>query len=124
MPISTPSWHDSLRLTGVTSTAVVATSLLIGALIITIIVFCPRRGIIVVGEGGWGRVNYRRSIHIFGAGSLLLVYLLFIGVAKDDDLAVTGWPQDSTVELTKGSLGKLKVMRSSSDEILLIRRWR
>jgi hypothetical protein len=50
------------------------------------------------------------------------MHLLFVGVAEDDDLAVVVQPQDNTIEFVKEPLGKLKVMRSSSDEILPIRR--
>jgi hypothetical protein len=81
--------------------------------------FCSARGI--VGEGGWGRVDYSRSNRIIGADSVLLMHLLFIGAAEDNDLLT---PQDSVVEFVKEPLSKLKVARSSSDEILLIWRWR
>jgi hypothetical protein len=43
-------------------------------------------------------------------------------VTEDDDLVVARWPQDSSVELANESLGELKVMRGTSDEILLIQR--
>jgi hypothetical protein len=52
MLASAPSWRGSLRLTDVTSVAVITTNLLIGGLTITIIMFCLRRGIIGVGGGG------------------------------------------------------------------------
>jgi hypothetical protein len=48
------------------------------------------------------------------------MHLLFIGVAEDDDLAITERPQGSVVELTKESLGELKVAIGSSNDILLI----
>jgi hypothetical protein len=47
-----PYWRGSLRLIGVISTTVLTASLLIGPLIITIIIICPRRSIDVVGGGG------------------------------------------------------------------------
>jgi hypothetical protein len=59
---------------------------MIGTLIITIIVFCHRRGTVGVDGGGCGRVDCSRSSRIFDGGSLLLAHLLLIGVAEDDDL--------------------------------------
>jgi hypothetical protein len=44
--------RGGLRLISATSTVVVAASLLIGPLIITIIVFCPCRTIVDVNGGG------------------------------------------------------------------------
>jgi hypothetical protein len=48
----------------------------------------------------------------------------FIGVAEDDDLAITGRPKDVTVEVAKESSGELLISRDISDEISLIRRRR
>jgi hypothetical protein len=45
---------------------------------------------------------------------------LFIRVAEDDHLAVTGWPEDVTVEVTKKSSDKLCIPRGIRDETFLI----
>jgi hypothetical protein len=45
MPDSAPYWRGNLRLTGIISAAVPTAGLLIGSLIITIIIFYPRRSI-------------------------------------------------------------------------------
>jgi hypothetical protein len=103
MPASARSWRGSLRLTDITSAVVVTFSLLIRASS-SLLSFSPRRGIIDVGGGGWGRVDCSTSSHIFDIGSLLLAHLLYVGVTEDDDLAVAGRPQDRAVELAKESL--------------------
>jgi hypothetical protein len=65
-------------------------------------------------------VGYSRSSHIFTVGRLLVCFLFFfVGVAKDDDLAVAGWPQEIAVELTEETLGKLKVISGIMDGIFL-----
>jgi hypothetical protein len=112
-----------LKRTVTTSIAIAANGLLIGHLIIIIIIFCPLRGIIDSGGGSWRWVDSNRSSREFGADCLLIrCLLLFIGVIKDDDLAVTRQPEDVAVEVTKKFPGKLRVVRSVSDEVFLIRR--
>jgi hypothetical protein len=112
-----------LRRTIATSIAVAAIGLLIGPLVITIIVFCPLRGIIDSGGGSCRWVDSSRSSHEFGANRLLIRRLLFfIKVVKDDDLAVTKRPEDVVVEIAKKFSDKLRVTRSVSDEVFLIRR--
>jgi hypothetical protein len=106
-----------------TSIAVVATGLLIGPLIITIIIFHPLRSIVSNGGGSWHRVDNNRSSRKFGASHLLIWRILFfIGVIDDDDLVVTRRLENVAVEVTKKFPSELRVMRSVNDEVFLIRR--
>jgi hypothetical protein len=115
--------RGGLRRTVATYIAVATTGLQIVPMIITIIIFCPLRGIIDSGEGSWRRVDSNRSSHEFGAGRLHIQYLLFfIGVIEVDDLAVTRQPEDVVVEVAKKFSSKLRVVRSVNDEVFLIRR--
>jgi hypothetical protein len=119
--LASASWRGSLRLTGITTAAVITASHLIRALIITIIVFCPRRGIVAVSGGGWGRVDYSRSSCIFGVSSLLLTHLFFIGVVEDDDLVITGGPRTARLSSPKSiwvnsKSREVAAMRSTSSE--------
>jgi hypothetical protein len=68
--------RGGLRRTVTTSIVVAATSLLIGPLIITIIMFHPLRGIISNGRGSWCSVDSSRSSHEFGVDCLLIWRLL------------------------------------------------
>jgi hypothetical protein len=120
--------HLSLRRGGLRRTVTtfitdVATGLLIGPLIITIIIFCPLMGIVVNGGGSWRWVDSGRSNREFSADHLLIRCLLFfLGVIEDDDLAVTRWPEDVAVEVTKKFPSELRVTTSVNDEVFLIRR--
>jgi hypothetical protein len=115
--------HCGLRHTVATSITVAATGLLIGPLIITIIIFCPLRGIIRNGGGSWHRIDSSRSSREFNVSRLLIRCLLFfIAVIEDDDLAVTRWPEDVAFEVAEKFPSKVHAMRSVSDEVFLIRR--
>jgi hypothetical protein len=113
--------RGGLRRIVTTFIVVVTTSLLIGPLIITIIVFCPLRGIVSNGGGSWRRVDSSRSSYEFDVDCLLIRSLLFfIRVIEDDDLIVTRWSENVAVEVTKKFLGELRVTRSASDDVFLI----
>jgi hypothetical protein len=113
--------RSSLTHTDATSVAIAAAGLLNGLLIITIIIFRSRRGIVSNDTGSWRQVGSSRSSHEFSVDHLLIQCLLFfIGVIEDNDLAITRWPEDVAVEVTKKFLGELRVTRSVSDEVFLI----
>jgi hypothetical protein len=115
--------RGGLRRTVTTSTVDATTGLLIGPLIITITIFLPLKSIISSGRGSWCRVDSSRSSREFNASHLLIRHLLFLSrVIEDDDLVVTRWPEDVVVEVTKKFPSKLRVMRSVSNEVFLIRR--
>jgi hypothetical protein len=42
---------------------------------------------------------------------------VIIGIIKDDDLAVTRWPEDVTVEITKKLSGEFRIARSINNEL-------
>jgi hypothetical protein len=50
--------------------------------------------------------------------------LFFIRVVEDDDLVIIGWPEDTTVEVTEESPGKLLIPLGIRNETFLIRRQR
>jgi hypothetical protein len=92
-----PFWHDSLRRTGLISTVTTITLHPIGgATAITIILHPIGCVIVISGEGGWsGGVSSRRCCGF--------------GVAQDNDVVVTGWPEKPTVEITKKLSGDLLI---------------
>jgi hypothetical protein len=93
-----PFWCDRLRTIGLIST-------------ITIIVLHSFRCIIGVGGGdGWGWGVHSRRWLSFGIGGVILMHLLFlIRVTEDDDVAVTGWPNKPTFEVTEELFGELLI---------------
>jgi hypothetical protein len=114
--------RGGLRRTVTTSIVVAATSLLIGPLIITIIIFHPLRGIIGNGRRSWCWADSSRSSREFGVDRLLIRCLLFfIGVIEDDDLAITRWPEESRLRSPKSFLAnsasrEVSAMKFSSSE--------
>jgi hypothetical protein len=48
--------------------------------------------------------------------------LFFIGVAKDDDVAVTRRPKKPAVEVAEESLGELLILRGVREVIFLLRK--
>jgi hypothetical protein len=69
--------RSSLRRTGATSVAIATAGLLIGPLIITIIILCPRRGIVSNGRGNLCQGDSSRSSREFGADRLPIRCLIF-----------------------------------------------
>jgi hypothetical protein len=54
----------------------------------------------------------------FDIDSLLLLCLgVVIEIIDDDDLAITRWPDDVTVEITKKLSGEFRIARSISNEL-------
>jgi hypothetical protein len=94
-----PFWCGSLRTTGLVST-------------ITIIVLLSFRRIIDIGGAdGWGRGVYSGRRSGFSVGDVLLMHhLFFIGVAKDDDVVITGRPKKPMVEVAEEFPGELLIL--------------
>jgi hypothetical protein len=82
-------------------------SLLLGPLIITISNPCPYRSIS-------GRSRNCRGVNI--GRPLLLCLIVIIGVIDDDYLAVTKWPEDVTVEVTKKLSGEFLIARGVNNK--------
>jgi hypothetical protein len=118
-----PPWRDSLRQTGLVSTAAVITSFPIKGKTITIIILHPLGIFIgISGRGGWGRGPHNRRWCSFGVSSIPLVHLfLFVRVIEDDDdVAVIGRAEDVTVEVAKKFPSEFLITRGIRDETLLI----
>jgi hypothetical protein len=94
------------------STIAAIASLLIGDKIITITNLHPLQIFIdIASRGGWGLGPHRKRWHCFGVNGILLAHLFFffIGVFEADDIAITGWPEDVMVEVTKKFPGELLI---------------
>jgi hypothetical protein len=81
-----------------------------GETVITII-WHPLGGVIDVdGGGGWSqRLQSRRWRSISVDGVVLTCLLFFNRVVDDDDVAITGWPKKTVIEVTEESHGEILI---------------
>jgi hypothetical protein len=110
-PCGHPFWRGSLRTIDLAST-------------ITTIILHPIGRIIDVDGGdrwGWG-IHSRRWSSFDVGGDILARLLFFIGVAEDDDIAVTRRPKKLVVEFIEEPSGELLVPRDIGEDFLFIER--